>query len=171
VDILVVRVQVQSRLLDGVGAAVPNKDTIITGTIYYLQKPYCMLGVCSLYLCYITYDRSAEYRARIFSHCSELPSTNFTVGSLLCIGKSSALRWKFYENPFLYSGKRCLIPVDVGDGFLRMKYVDKIFGPLAEKAYQAIMIASGAPNITLETAWMVFRQMVGQLSDAGMDSP
>jgi len=36
-----------------------------------------------------------------------------------------------------------------------MQYVDKIFGPLTEEAYQAI--ASGALNITLETAWMVFR--------------
>jgi hypothetical protein len=84
---------------------------------------------------------------------------------------------QFYTNPLLYGGESCLIKVDMEeidgllwdseDGLLRMRYVDEIFEPLAEEASQAIV----APNITLETAWIVFRRMVGQLSDNDMNSP
>jgi hypothetical protein len=84
---------------------------------------------------------------------------------------------QFYTNPSLYGGERCLIPVDIKeidelledleDGLSHMRYVDEMFEPLAEEAYQAI----DTPNIKLETAWIVFRQMVGQLSDDSMNSP
>ena len=84
---------------------------------------------------------------------------------------------QFYTNPSLYGGECCLIQVDIKeidelledleDGLSHMRYVDEMFEPLAEEAYQAI----DAPNIKLETAWIVFRQMVGQLSDDSMNSP
>ena len=76
---------------------------------------------------------------------------------------------QFYTNPSLYGGKHCLIPVDMKeidelledsqDGVSHMRYVDEMFEPLAEEAYQVI----GVPDIKLETAWIVFRQLVGQL--------
>jgi hypothetical protein len=57
---------------------------------------------------------------------------------------------------------------DSEDGMSRMRYVDEMFELLVEEAYLAI----GAPDIKLQMAWIVFRQMVGQLSDdAKMDSP
>jgi hypothetical protein len=56
---------------------------------------------------------------------------------------------------------------DSEDGLSRMWYVDEMFEPLAEEAYQAI----GTPDIKLEMAWIVFGQMVGQLADDAMNSP
>jgi hypothetical protein len=54
---------------------------------------------------------------------------------------------------------------DSEDSLSCMQYVDETFEPLAEEAYQAI----GTPNIKLEMACIVFRQMVGQLSDDAMN--
>lgn len=85
---------------------------------------------------------------------------------------------QFHANPEMYGGECCLIPVDMDevdelladseDGFSRMRYVDEEFELLAQEAYETI----GEPEITLSTAWIIFRQMLGQmLPDAEMGSP
>ena len=80
---------------------------------------------------------------------------------------------EFYNNPQLYGGDQCLIPVDrhevdelladSEDGELKLRYVDEDFEPLAEAAYEAI----GRPEISLTTGWTVFRGMVQQMTDNG----
>lgn len=76
----------------------------------------------------------------------------------------------FYENPQLYGGEPCLIPVDteIIDGLLdqcdegmeKLRYVDEGFEELASEAYKAI----GSPRITLHNAWTIFQSMTDVLS-------
>lgn len=84
---------------------------------------------------------------------------------------------EFYKNPQVYGGENCLVPVDMNevddlleasdDGVSRLQYVDEDFEPLATEAYTSI----GMPEITLTTAWAVFRRMVEEMSaDDGMNS-
>lgn len=84
---------------------------------------------------------------------------------------------QFHANPEMYGSEQCLTPVDMDeidelladseDGLSHMQYIDKEFGLLAEEAYEAI----GGPEITLDTAWAIFRQMLEQMSaDAEMGS-
>ena len=79
---------------------------------------------------------------------------------------------QFFTQPFNYGGIDCLIPINElleqsGEGVERMRYVDVEFEPLVEEAYAAI----GSPDITLESAWVVFQQMIAHLeSGLQMDS-
>jgi len=74
---------------------------------------------------------------------------------------------EFYKHPEDYGGESCLIRVneEILDQLLEqweeearehMRYVDEDFEPVAEAAYEAI----GKPEITLQSAWVVFRAMV-----------
>ncbi|KAJ7042660.1 hypothetical protein C8F04DRAFT_1076673 [Mycena alexandri] len=76
---------------------------------------------------------------------------------------------EFDKNPQSYGGTPSLIKVDAEviqelldgceEGYKRMRYVDEDFADLAEEAYTAL----GRPGINLQTAWGVFRAMIGQL--------
>ncbi|KAJ6503958.1 hypothetical protein C8R45DRAFT_1186099 [Mycena sanguinolenta] len=77
---------------------------------------------------------------------------------------------EFYANPAAYGGQDCLIPVDeaILDQLLQearegahehTRYVDDGFDELAQEAYTAL----GKPEITLQNAWIVFRDMIGRL--------
>ncbi|KAJ6609275.1 hypothetical protein B0H10DRAFT_2438663 [Mycena sp. CBHHK59/15] len=77
---------------------------------------------------------------------------------------------RFYSNPAAYGGEECLIPIDMDvldallescdEGYAKMRYVDDAFHEIAEAAY----IAAGKPQITVQTAWLVFRSMVLKMS-------
>lgn len=68
----------------------------------------------------------------------------------------------FYENPRLYGGEPCLIPVDAevidslleqcDEGMEKLRYVDVEFEEIAKEAFKAV----GSPQITLQSAWTVF---------------
>lgn len=84
----------------------------------------------------------------------------------------------FYTQPEQFGGERCLIAVDLDevdelldsseDGLAKLRYVDEEFELLAQEAYEAV----GSLDITLETAWVVFRHMVEQLEGGrNIDSP
>ena len=85
---------------------------------------------------------------------------------------------QFYYNPEMYGGDHCLLAINRDDidnllegsedGLSKMRHVDEDFEPLANEAYATI----GMPDITLSTAWAIFRQMVDQMSaDDGIASP
>jgi len=72
----------------------------------------------------------------------------------------------FYRRPEEHGGQPCLIRVDLEEvdrlleaseeGLYLMRYVDEEFDVVARRLYHRI----GEPHITLETAWIVFKQMV-----------
>ncbi|KAH9838971.1 uncharacterized protein C8Q71DRAFT_746953 [Rhodofomes roseus] len=80
---------------------------------------------------------------------------------------SGAKRLDFYRTPAKWGGKPCLVPVPQAElerllskaekeAEKDMEYVDEEYEALAEEVHAAI----GKPEITLDTAWIVFRQMV-----------
>jgi len=75
----------------------PNKDTIITGTIYLLSAETILYAGCLFFVSMLRYDRSAN-----FPHCSETAEHKFYSGSTTVYRKELCLP---VENPFLYSGK------------------------------------------------------------------
>ncbi|KAK7057068.1 hypothetical protein R3P38DRAFT_2498032 [Favolaschia claudopus] len=77
---------------------------------------------------------------------------------------------EFVANPTAYGGEDCLVevPKPVLDRLLEearetaqehMRFVDDDFDVLAQDAYKAL----GEPEITLQNAWVVFRDMIAQL--------
>lgn len=84
----------------------------------------------------------------------------------------------FYNNPERYGGDNCLINVDLNeiddlladseDGVSKLRYVDAEIEPLIKEAYLDV----GSPNITLATAWAVFKQItLCMLGNNVADSP
>ncbi|EPS95494.1 hypothetical protein FOMPIDRAFT_1025788 [Fomitopsis schrenkii] len=84
---------------------------------------------------------------------------------------SGAKRSEFYRNPGRWGGRPCLIPVPDAEldrllkkaeeeAYEDMEYVDEEHKALADEVYAVI----GKPVITLDTAWLVFKQMIAVIS-------
>jgi len=83
---------------------------------------------------------------------------------------SGAKRSDFYRTPSKWGGTPCLVAVPQSElnrlltkaekeAEKDMEYVDEDYCALAEEVYAVI----GKPEITLETAWIVFKQMVATI--------